>query len=140
MAAFICIPHAEWLYYKQQQNKCHETLHVVLIIIYTNTDMKYLKLDTRQPDQSMNSPSYLTCKWFFVKANLQCNVSVVGISVCLRIIKRSIKTLKWIWSFGHQVRQVGFLRVLRFPPTRRPYERKHRYQRAWLILSCITCF
>ena len=49
MAAFICKPHAEWLYYKQQQNKCHETLHVVLIIIYTNTDMKYLKLDTRQP-------------------------------------------------------------------------------------------
>ena len=49
MAAFICIPHVEWLYYKQQQNKCHETLHVVLIIIYTNTDMKYLKLDTRQP-------------------------------------------------------------------------------------------
>ena len=34
------------------------------------------------------------------------------------------------WSCGHQVRHVGFLRVLRFPPTRRPSERKHRCQRA----------
>jgi len=30
------------------------------------------------------------------------------------------------WSCGHQVRQVGFLQVPRFPPTRRPPERKHR--------------
>ena len=37
------------------------------------------------------------------------------------------------WSCRHQVRQVGFLRVLRFPPTRRPSERKHRCQRAWCI-------
>ena len=27
---------------------------------------------------------------------------------------------------GHQVRQVGFLRVLRFPPTPRAHERNHR--------------
>ena len=32
------------------------------------------------------------------------------------------------WSCGHQVRQVGFLRELRFPPTRRPPELKHRCQ------------
>ena len=32
------------------------------------------------------------------------------------------------WSYGHQVRQVGFLRVLRFPPTPKPPE--HRCQRA----------
>ena len=29
------------------------------------------------------------------------------------------------WSCGYQVRQVGFLRALRFPPTRRPSEHKH---------------
>ena len=34
------------------------------------------------------------------------------------------------WSCGHQVRQVGFLRALRFPPTRGPSERKHWCQRA----------
>ena len=34
------------------------------------------------------------------------------------------------WSRGHQIRQVGFLRALRFPPTRRPSERKHWCQRA----------
>ena len=37
------------------------------------------------------------------------------------------------WSIGHQVRQVGFLRVLRFPPTRRQSERQYWFQRAWLI-------
>ena len=34
------------------------------------------------------------------------------------------------WSCGHQVRQVSFLRALRFPLTQRPPERKHRCQRA----------
>jgi len=34
---------------------------------------------------------------------------------------------------SHQVRQVGFLQAVRFPPTRKPSERKHRCQRAWLI-------
>ena len=34
------------------------------------------------------------------------------------------------WSYDHQVRQVGFLRALRFPPTRRPSKRKHRCKRA----------
>jgi len=50
------------------------------------------------------------------------------------------RTLKWRrrrrhmrWSFGHMVRQMGFLRVLQFPPTRRPSERKHRCQGAWII-------
>ena len=33
-------------------------------------------------------------------------------------------------SCGHQVGQVGFLGVLRFPPTRRAHERKHCYKRA----------
>ena len=33
-----------------------------------------------------------------------------------------------ILSCGHQVRQVCFLRVLRFPPIRRPLEHKHRCQ------------
>jgi len=37
------------------------------------------------------------------------------------------------WACGHQVRQVGFIRALRFPPTRRPSERKHRYQQACSI-------
>jgi len=37
-----------------------------------------------------------------------------------------------IWSSGHQVGQVqGFHWVLRFSPTRRSHERKHRCQRAW---------
>ena len=33
------------------------------------------------------------------------------------------------WSCGHQVRQIGFLQVLLFPPTLRPQKRK-RQQRA----------
>ena len=32
-----------------------------------------------------------------------------------------------------QVRRVGFLQVLRFPPTQRPSKSKHRCRRAWFI-------
>ena len=60
----------------------------------------------------------------------------VWLSQCKRTgllpLQPGFDTWRWHvrWSCGHQVRQVGFLRVLQFPPTRRPSERKHRCQRA----------
>ena len=38
---------------------------------------------------------------------------IVWISLSVYLVK---------WSCGHLVRQVGFFRVLRFPPTQRPSE------------------